>query len=768
MKPKLILILLLLVLLQSFSGLAAQTEEELLEKLETAEQVDRAGILNELAHFNLDHNFAKADEYALQASLIAKEMGQDDQLAYALYNRGVALLRMMRLDMAETLLFESLELFQTLGDTEKKGRANSQLAELNFRKNNYEESLRYSLATIAIWEELRDTRNIIQSMTNQSHIHNAMGQTDLAIQILEDAVTLHDRVLSDLPKTSLYLNLSRNYRVIGSGTIAYEYAQKALVEALKENQPLTLIDVYTSLSILYTNRGNYEQSYIYLSRALEQSRLIESVFHEAIVLNNIGNNFSRGDDYQRALGFYRESHRLFSDLEHSNGMITSVNNIGLMFENLSQPDSALVYYLRGVELSEQINNPSLLAQSYNYTGNIYRILGQFERSLSFIERAYEISVQIRNVNEQAKSASHLTTLFLAQGDYNQALAHARESLQLSKQIESVGLVQLALSHISDIHERLQQHEQSLSYFKQLTALKDSLANANREEQVAAIQEQLNLELKEREIENANLLLAQQALIVSRTQERFTFLAVLSVLVVVILLSGFSWYRLNQSRQKLLMEQKYIETEHRLLRSQMNPHFMFNALNSIQLYISEKDSKQAEKYLSKFAHLMRYYLDSSFTSNVLLKDEMNGLRLNIELEHLRLNKSFAFDVQADDDLEPEETEIPPMLAQPFIENAIKHGLRTKSTGGKLHVRYEQAGDGVMRCIVEDNGIGRAAAAALKRPTNGHTSRGIEITTNRLRNIWKDGFRDDHIKIIDLMTESGGPAGTRVELLFPYKY
>jgi uncharacterized protein YpmB len=346
--------------------------------------------------------------------------------------------------------------------------------------------------------------------------------------------------------------------------------------------------------------------------------------------------------------------------------------------------------------------------------------------------------------------------------------YALESLELYQNQANIAEISSIFEILSIIKENQNQYDLALEYYREHTALNDSLTNASRMEQITAMQEQLNLALKEQELETKNLQLAQQELIVNRTRERFTYLAIVTILVVVIMLSWFSWYRLNQSRKQLVMEQKYIETEHRLLRSQMNPHFMFNALNSIQLYISDKDTKQAEKYLSKFAYLMRYYLDSSFTSNVLLKDEMDGLKLNIELEHLRLNKNFDFEVKACDDIEPEETEIPPMLAQPFIENSIKHGLRIKPRDGQLKVAFNMARDGVMRCIVEDNGIGREAASRVRKTTNGHASRGIDITISRLKNIWKDDYRDEYLTITDLKNETGEAAGTRVELFFPYRF
>lgn len=746
--------------------LFGQSQQELTDRLAAAAPAERTEIYISLAQLSMSQNFQQADDYAFQAALLARENGQEAQLASAIGLRGEAHLKMLRLSEAEALLRESLLMAEALAQPPLAGRLNSLLAELYFRQGRMDVSLEYGLAALRIWEEALDTRRIIEARTNLSHVYTAMGQPERSVELLEEAAALRDRVIPGELMPNLFLSLFRNYRDLGNRAAAGGYAQRALAEALQQNHAPTLVDVYNSLGSLYADRGDYEQSYIYFSEALDRARQLGSPFLEAVTLNNIGNNFSRAQDHRRALGFYRLSNRQFSALEHPTGMITTVNNIGLMFENLNEPDSALVYYSRGLELSESISHPRLLAGSYNYTGNVYRILGRYELSSLMLSRAYETAVRIGSVNDQAIASGHFTRLYLEQRNFRQASVFADEFLQLSRQYGSAGLIEQALELLSELHEQMQQYEQSLMYFRQLSAFKDSLAAGARQEEIALIQEQLNLQLKERELENKDLLLEQQALVLRASRERLSWLTATSVLILFSLTGGFSWYRINQSRQKLLMEQKYLETEHRLLRSQMNPHFLFNALSSIQLFISEQDSLQAERYLSKFARLMRYYLDSSFTSYVLLQEEMEGLRLNVELEHLRLNKKFTYEISLSDDAEADHLEIPPMLAQPFIENAVKHGLRSKEEGGRLSVFFDVMPGGVMRCVIEDNGIGRQAAALLKKNNGAHTSRGIEITESRLKNIWKEQYRPEYLQILDLTAADGTAAGTRVEITFPY--
>ena len=221
--------------------------------------------------------------------------------------------------------------------------------------------------------------------------------------------------------------------------------------------------------------------------------------------------------------------------------------------------------------------------------------------------------------------------------------------------------------------------------------------------------------------------------------------------------------MKQTKNKVLAEQKQLETEHRLLRAQMNPHFMFNALNSIQSFISENNTMQAEIYLSRFARLMRYYLDSSSQSFVPFQTEIENVRLNLELEQLRLNFRFHFEIIEPEDCE--DLEIPPMLAQPFIENAVRHGFRQKEENGFLQIVYEREGMN-LKCTITDNGIGREAAAKNKTHNNKVMSKGISITKGRLQALFPKQNISELLKITDLYAADGKAAGTKVEFRFPY--
>lgn len=203
-----------------------------------------------------------------------------------------------------------------------------------------------------------------------------------------------------------------------------------------------------------------------------------------------------------------------------------------------------------------------------------------------------------------------------------------------------------------------------------------------------------------------------------------------------------------------------------LRQQMNPHFIFNTLNSIQLYILEKDHISSHKYLTKFAKLMRMILDNSQQPTITLKDEIDALKLYLELESIRLSGRFEYfiDIENNDLL---SCQIPTLLIQPFVENSIWHGIMLKpEQDGWVKISIN-SNDGTIICTIEDNGVGREAAQAIRSKQEvERKSLGFKITAKRielLNSLYKDKFS---ITYTDLSTSEGKSSGTRVELKIPY--
>ena len=213
--------------------------------------------------------------------------------------------------------------------------------------------------------------------------------------------------------------------------------------------------------------------------------------------------------------------------------------------------------------------------------------------------------------------------------------------------------------------------------------------------------------------------------------------------------------------------RVVELEIKALRNQMNPHFMFNSLNSIQRFILAKDPLTAAGYLTKFARLMRFSLEQSREPTVSLQCEIEMLTAYLELESLRFGHPFTHGFDLPADLNPYIVAIPGMIVQPFVENAIWHGLMHKSDGGgHIRIAFRQVSDSQLRCTVEDNGVGRPEAARRESSNRiPHRSAGLAITAERLSLLSNDPATGSHVQFIDLTDATGRATGTRVVIDLP---
>ena len=221
---------------------------------------------------------------------------------------------------------------------------------------------------------------------------------------------------------------------------------------------------------------------------------------------------------------------------------------------------------------------------------------------------------------------------------------------------------------------------------------------------------------------------------------------------------------NREKRKTELNKKIANIESQALRAQMNPHFIFNTLSSIQHYISNNDTDAALKYLSKFAKLMRRIMDNSKQQMIAVDEELKALDLYLELEVMRFDKKFEYLINIDPEIDQTYDRIPSMLIQPYVENAIIHGLLPKKGNGKISITLKKQDDTIL-CTIEDNGIGREKSMEFKKNrVQQHKSMGMSITKERLDILNSSLNSNINAEIIDLF-EDGSSAGTKVKLIIP---
>jgi hypothetical protein len=227
-------------------------------------------------------------------------------------------------------------------------------------------------------------------------------------------------------------------------------------------------------------------------------------------------------------------------------------------------------------------------------------------------------------------------------------------------------------------------------------------------------------------------------------------------------------RKNEVERKVLeIEKQIFELEQKALRLQMNPHFIFNSLNAIQSFVIANDTDKGIPYLAKFSHLMRMILANSSESYIPLKDELKALKYYMDLEKLRFDDSFDYYIELDNSIDDDFVEIPPMMLQPYVENAIIHGLNHKEERGRVDISFELQ-KAVMICTIEDNGIGREKAREIRERSGiRRQPRGMMITKERLEIMKRQSKEDFYVDVEDLKNEAGEALGTRVKIAMHYR-
>lgn len=238
--------------------------------------------------------------------------------------------------------------------------------------------------------------------------------------------------------------------------------------------------------------------------------------------------------------------------------------------------------------------------------------------------------------------------------------------------------------------------------------------------------------------------------------------------IIALVGAMFLWRLRLLKRRAEFQQKILQTEMKALRAQMDPHFLYNTMNSINAFILQNDRMKASRFLSDFAHLIRKILDFSKEETISIEQEVEILRGFMEMESMRFNNSFDYEFVIDDELDTWDTQIPTMIIQPFIENAIIHGIRNKKNGrGKITIRFEADGNQHFICSIEDNGVGRTRAAEINNQTRSksHNSKGWQITQDRIDILNHQYPLQTSLHIEDLKNEQREPSGTKITIRMP---
>jgi LytS/YehU family sensor histidine kinase len=318
----------------------------------------------------------------------------------------------------------------------------------------------------------------------------------------------------------------------------------------------------------------------------------------------------------------------------------------------------------------------------------------------------------------------------------------------------------ASSLLSDLYSLLNRKDLAYDYLKEHRQLGDSISNDDFLKKATRLEIQYDYDKKQKEAEYARM----EERILTENRIRQQKLIVNGLLILLVLLAMISLLYIRHNRLRSMFVN--IELEQKLLRAQMNPHFVFNSLCAVQDLILAGKPQKANSFLTKIARLMRNILENSREEFIPLAKELETIKLYLDLQQLRFETGFDYFISLDDKIDPENFSIPPMLTQPCVENSIEHGLLPLKNKGNLKISYT-LNNGLMMLEVTDNGIGRKEAAERSEAKRDKKSVSTKVTIERLENFRKT-LRQKRIsyEITDLF-DNDQASGTKVVMMLPYR-
>ncbi|WP_226789258.1 tetratricopeptide repeat protein [Polaribacter reichenbachii] len=558
------------------------------------------------------------------------------------------------------------------------------------------------------------------------------------------------------------------------------------------------------LGIQYRNYSLYPKAITAHTFALETAQRAKSIEFEVFSLNMLGVDYRKMDANRTALDYNHEALKLAETVAEPNlglrrSIAVSLNSMGNIYLLLKQYDLAIERFKKSQEIEKSINNELGLAINYQNIGYAKDAQGKTEEALSYFQKSLAINNKVNNTFGQIICKSSIANMYIKQGNPNKAiellkvnlvtaeklgnkkylsyeylnLGWAQSKLGLYSKAEknlNIGLniakeynlsssLSYAYSHLSELYESKNDYETALKFYKLSDEFEKKISNERTIQYVNDLIIKYDSERQDNEIKN----LAKQNEIaqLQLIKNRNIWVIVLGSFISVISILYFLY------RQRLLQNQKRILTlEQDVLRTQMNPHFIFNALNSIKHYIINNEQKNAVRYLNKFSKLVRKILESSTLKEVSLQEELETMDLYMNIENIRFSNEIDYTINVDESLNLSKIKVPPLVLQPFLENALWHGLSSKKGDKKIILSVFKPSDDFIQIDIEDNGIGRTASAKIKsEKVINRKSIGIDLTKERLQNFIKDFQNPFSLIFDDLFDDKKNPKGTKVALKIP---
>jgi len=626
----------------------------------------------------------------------------------------------------------------------------------------------------SLQNELKITKNdidkalILNTIADQYKYSDASKMAEYANQALQ----LSKKINYKVEEGNAYLNIGTSNIILGEYKKALENlilakdifeGNNASTTNKKENAQ-GLAKAYGSMGIVFSEQSNYAKA---LQFYLKSVKIYESLKDErkcSKIYNNIGVVYKSQNSDFKALEYFIKSQKIQEKLNDVNSGIT-LTNIANIYLKQKSLDKAFEYYTLAQKAIEKYPNDRGQGEFFNNIGLYFKETNNQQKAFESWELALQSFAKIDDRFGTSDTYLLMGECYYDQKRFTEALEYAQKAAKLSKDLNVLEGTALAEKLLSSIYEKLNNSTAAFTHFKLYKIAQDSLIN--HENIRKSVQTEMNYEFEKKEVLQKNEQEKKEVLLAEKSKRQTLQTIFIALFVLLLMGIAFLIYNRMQLKKTLTLQKELAEYEQKALHLQMNPHFVFNCLGSISSFIVQNGTDSAIKYLSKFSKLMRLTLEYSKESLIPIDKEIESLQNYLELEQLRFNNMFDFKITKSKEIE-DDMALPPLLLQPFVENAIIHGLIPKKENGIISVDFSIEKESLI-CTIVDNGIGFEKSKEIKENLVAiHKSMALDITKKRLEMMEASTAQKAKVEIKEIKNDSGEIQGTKVVLNLPIQY
>lgn len=608
---------------------------------------------------------------------------------------------------------------------------------------------------LADYEISGDKSAMTLPLSNLQDIYLMSGDFENAKKILDRSLLVQKESGDTHGYIGSLQNYSNYYAMQGNGdssmvvlTLANKLAKQS---GNKSDEAYTLLAIGTN----WYNKGDMSKALPYLYESIEAFEKSNKPEEKYQALLAVGLVYAKLGAYEKAIGFYKPALQIATATGDLPSICLAALNMGIALRAGQQADSAIGYLQQGLDASRQLGFTIYGIYSLVNLGECHLMKKDTVTAMRYFRESVTENKDAMLSEGLSESYYQIGNIFFLQHRQDSAMHYAKLSMEHASRSQYAETLKPVVQLLSAIYERNGDYRNALDYYKRYIGYRDTIDNKKAFQ--AAVEKEFEYEAEKKELlarserEKAAVELAAQK----------NRLLISSVAFAVILVLGSILLYVNRQRKESVYREKLAESEMKALRAQMNPHFTFNSLNAIQQMVLSNENENAFHYLDTYSKLTRKMLENSEKKSISIYDEIKFLELYLSVESLRFQHSFRYEIKVDDSLSPHASRVPAMVIQPYVENAIKHGLLPKTGDQQLLIHFKRNAEDadLLEIVIEDNGVGRKAAASKNMAD--HQSMGMSITENRLRLL--KGKKDNKVFVEDLVAKDGTVAGTRVHML-----